>query len=141
MGFTVLFLVTDRTLKILAEGADYSFLNGFFEIIYRENTGIAFGLPVPVWASILLTAVLIICGGFFVLKNFNLEKKSALLAVSFILAGALGNMYDRVFLGYVVDYISIWKWPVFNFADMCIFCGALIIAVKFDKVISSKKLK
>jgi len=132
-------IAADRVLKVFATDMDYSFFNGFIELVYRQNTGIAFSIPIPVWASILITASLIGFGLVFVFRNFDFGNKLAIFAIALVLAGALGNMYDRIFLGYVVDYISIWKWPVFNFADMCIFCGALIIGVKFDKITSGKK--
>ncbi|MFA6528582.1 MAG: signal peptidase II [Candidatus Gracilibacteria bacterium] len=138
-ALSVPLIILDRILKIIADGVDYSFLNGFLEIVYKKNTGIAFSIPVPIWVSVVITIALVVFGMIFVLKNFDLDKKISIIVVSLILAGGLGNMYDRVFLGYVVDYISIWQWPVFNFADMCIFFGAMTIALKFDKMLLSGK--
>jgi signal peptidase II len=59
------------------------------------------------------------------------------LALSLILAGALGNLLDRVFRGYVIDfldfYVSRWHWPFFNIADSCITIGGLLLLFFFLK--------
>ena len=52
------------------------------------------------------------------------------LALSFILAGALGNLIDRMFFGYVIDFLDFRVWPVFNIADSAITIGALILIIK-----------
>jgi signal peptidase II len=52
------------------------------------------------------------------------------MAFSLILGGAIGNLMDRIFLGYVVDFIDLRVWPVFNVADSAITVGAAIILLK-----------
>lgn len=102
-------------------------VKGIFHLTYVENRGVAFGmlqnkgwLFVPVT---LFTAAAII----YILKN--LKSKSIVLktALAMILGGALGNLYDRVFLGYVVDFLDFRIWPVFNMADSAIVVGAVLL--------------
>ena len=51
------------------------------------------------------------------------------MAYALLLAGALGNLSDRLFRGYVVDFIHLHHWPIFNVADICIVVGALLFAL------------
>tara|TARA_B110000914_G_scaffold114067_1_gene99760 strand:+ start:574 stop:801 length:228 start_codon:yes stop_codon:yes gene_type:complete len=59
------------------------------------------------------------------------DKDNEYIALSFILAGALGNLYDRIFLGYVIDFIEIhygnFYWPIFNIADISISIGVILL--------------
>lgn len=70
-------------------------------------------------------------------ENFN--HKLNIMAIGLIIGGALGNMYDRIILGYVVDFIDVyvgkWHWPVFNLADIAISLGValLLFELVFDK--------
>ena len=62
-------------------------------------------------------------------KKYDFDDK-AKLGLSLILAGGIGNVIDRIFRGYVIDYIDISKlfnYPVFNFADICIVVGVILI--------------
>ena len=58
-----------------------------------------------------------------------------------VAGGALGNLFDRVMHGYVIDYIAIWKWPVFNLADAAIFVGAVLLVIFYDKIALVKNKK
>ena len=51
------------------------------------------------------------------------------LSVSLIVAGALGNCIDRIFRGYVVDFIDFTYWPVFNVADIAVVCGTILLSI------------
>ena len=58
----------------------------------------------------------------------NRGKKTVLISLTMIAGGALGNLIDRIRLGYVTDFIDIHIWPfVFNFADICVVLGCLIL--------------
>ena len=105
----------------------------FFSLTYVENTGMAFGLGhhknffFLVVTSILLPILLFLQWNW---RNKNLWVQAGLLLVT---AGALGNLYDRVAYGYVVDFLYIHYWPVFNVADSCITIGALCLAWGFQR--------
>tara|TARA_X000000368_G_scaffold252958_1_gene199974 strand:- start:1140 stop:1610 length:471 start_codon:yes stop_codon:yes gene_type:complete len=69
------------------------------------------------------------------------DKNAEYIAFSFILAGALGNLYDRIFFGYVIDFIELhynnFYWPIFNIADIAISTGVILLL--YSLVVSNKK--
>lgn len=109
-------------------------INGVLRFTYVENTGAAFGmLSEHRWIFISISAVAISGMIWFL---FVKKPGSRLLSLSLVLlvGGGIGNMIDRVLLGYVIDFIdfhafpSIWVW-VFNVADACITTGAGLLAL------------
>lgn len=134
----VFFVVCDQISKAIAVGAlvdigsSMSFIPGILRFEYHRNTGMAWGLfPNAAWFFVIITVAI---GGFivfFVVKHrFDMPK---IMQISFtlILAGALGNLIDRIFLGYVRDFIAFdfFSFPVFNIADSCVTVGAVLLAV------------
>lgn len=88
------------------------------------NTGIAWSLPIPLWLILLLTFFVIGMLCFLYYKKQLLRRVFALLT-----AGAIGNMYDRVVLLWVRDFIDLGWFPVFNIADIAISLAAVVIVV------------
>ncbi|MBI3289361.1 MAG: signal peptidase II [Elusimicrobia bacterium] len=125
-------LALDRATKVWAASSLQAVgtipLIPFFDLTYVENTGAAFGMGRG--ANRLLTFVSI--GLVIALqwmrrswpKNDPWLQWGALLVTS----GAVGNLYDRVAQGYVVDFLHLHHWPVFNVADSCITIGAMMLA-------------
>ena len=109
-------------------------LTSFFNLILTYNPGAAFSFlsEESGWQRWFLSgiagsaALLII----FLLNKYKHEKLFC-LSLSLILGGALGNLYDRITLGHVVDfldfYIDAYHWPAFNIADSAIFIGAILM--------------
>lgn len=128
----------DVGIKYFIRGVDFAVIPGFVEFVYKENTGIAFSLPVPIYISIVMTVALIFLGLYFVHNYFNHENRFGGVWAGLILGGALGNLFSRVGYGYVPDYMSLWFWPIFNLADLAIVIGAVAILWKFDKIVRSK---
>ena len=118
---------------------------GLFSLTYVENRGAAFGMLSDArWIFIIFT-ILVICVMFFALFKFKI--KSLLFNISFILivGGGLGNLIDRIFYGFVVDYLSVSFFPpVCNFADYCITVGAFLMVIYLffhsDKLRKKKEL-
>jgi signal peptidase II len=54
-------------------------------------------------------------------------EKPLVWSVALILAGGIGNLIDRIIHGYVVDFLSFWSFPVFNFADCCVVIGTFLL--------------
>jgi signal peptidase II len=112
-------------------------LKGFFNISYVKNTGAAFGMGAgssETFRIIMFLALpTLVCFGLFyyIIKSL-MGPLHMLLAYSFILAGAIGNLIDRYTLGYVVDFLDFhWGYshfPSFNVADMSITLAGIIIA-------------
>lgn len=100
----------------------------FFELSYVENTGAAFGLGhgangLFIAISLALIAVLVRLLTRWPKDDVKLQAGGLL-----VLAGAFGNLYDRLFYRYVVDFLYLHHWPVFNVADSCITVGACLLA-------------
>lgn len=99
----------------------------FFRLSYVENTGAAFG-------SFQNGNYILAAASFFILfllfkwrKDIVKYGALARCALIFIIAGAIGNLYDRMVLGFVVDYFDFIIWPVFNIADSFICIGAVLL--------------
>lgn len=102
------------------------------------NDGIAFSIKLPMFLQIFATIALLICVILFSKKIVEAErterrKSLAVLALSMVLGGGLGNLFDRVNMGYVVDFIDIGFWPVFNLADSFVSIGAVMLTVLWLK--------
>ncbi len=99
-------------------------------ITYIHNRGAAWGMfSEHRWVFLLITAVAIIIMPI-ILYRYRKVHVLFSISLSMIIAGAIGNMIDRVFLGYVVDFIeaTFVDFPVFNVADICVTLGALLMA-------------
>ena len=115
---------------------------GFFHLTYITNDGMAFGINFPFGIyifsaiSIILTIIL-----FYYLWTIRYESILIRSGVAMILAGAIGNLIDRLFLGEVVDFLDFMigdlHWYVFNFADSYVTIGMGIIL--YDSIILEKK--
>jgi signal peptidase II len=112
-------------------------IQGFLALRYDENTGAAFSIlegRTTLLGFVSLVAVFGLCGYFWMLPAREPWGRAAL---ALILSGAVGNMIDRFYRGYVVDFIlAYWRnyyWPTFNVADTCICVGAGILAFRFAK--------
>ncbi len=155
LGLSALIVIVDYILKILVINnlkpiGSIAVIPGLFSLTYVENKGAAFGMLANArWVFIVFTiAVIIFLIGFMFIK----KPVSKLLNVSLalIIGGGLGNLIDRIFYGYVVDYLSLSFFsPVCNFADYCVTAGAFILVIyllffsdylKKDKGIKNEKL-
>ena len=103
----------------------------FFKIVHFQNKGIAFGLfqnVLPPWLIILITIIIIIFLFYLLLSSLNQFEK---WGIFFIISGALSNLLDRFINNFVLDFIYLhyneFGWPAFNFADMYITTGLLLI--------------
>ena len=111
----------------------FSIINGVLEFNYLENKGAAFGMLQNQKAFFVFVAVVILGVIAYVLYKTPDDKKYTKLHVllSFIAAGAIGNMIDRIRLDYVVDfiYIVLINFPIFNVADMYVSFSTVILVI------------
>ncbi len=109
-----------------------SLVPGFVRIVHSENRGGVFGLGQGsgAWLLFGLAASAVVIW-FAHRKDFR--DAIVQVALGLVLGGALGNLFDRVFIGYVRDFIDVyvgeWHWPAFNVADSGICVGAFYIAI------------
>ncbi len=113
-------------------GSGFNVIPGFFDIIHARNTGAAFGmlqgLPENYRTLFFAVVTVVACGAMFVLFMKSYEDSWILKAVfSLIIAGALGNLTDRLLFNEVVDFLLFhvgrFHWPTFNMADTWISTG------------------
>lgn len=98
---------------------------------YVENRGAAFGIMQNKQLIFIILTVIVILGMIgFLIKN-KPQSKLLKLSLSFIIAGGIGNLIDRIHLGYVVDFIDvrIINYPVFNVADCFVVIGAILLFI------------
>ncbi len=100
------------------------------DLVYVENSGVAFGMFSNMrWFFVAITGIVILA---FVIMLFKMGRESILFSVSaaLIIGGGIGNLIDRIVLGYVVDYLQLSFFsPVCNFADYCITAGTVLLVV------------
>lgn len=108
----------DQITKFLLTGVHYGIIN------YVTNTGAAFSLFRG--ATVYLSIVSIVVVGLVI--YFFKNNPKLYLPLSFLLGGAVGNLIDRVYFGYVRDFIDLRVWPVFNVADSFNVIGVCILA-------------
>jgi signal peptidase II len=137
-------LAFDRWTKALIQkrfGLNESIpvIDGFFNITYVRNTGVAFGIfdPLSLPAkSVLLSVFTAFAAVVVILYSVRSSVRNRLLqiALALILGGALGNLYDRIAYGYVVDFLEFYArsyhWPSFNVADSAISIGVALLALE-----------
>jgi signal peptidase II len=132
-------------VRALRFGHDRTIINRFLDLIYAENNGIAFGQlqeggNFARWFFVVL-AIAAALAVFYYFVRTSRNDDRVLGACALLLAGILGNLTDRVRLGYVVDFIAMhagsYHWPTFNVADASISIGALLLA--YDLVFASRK--
>lgn len=127
-------LTIDRTITVVPD---------FFNLVYVQNSGIAFGFLAHLSGIyrfiflIAISAIVIIIAFYFMFRKDT--SRLLFTGLAMLAGGALGNLYDRVLYGFVLDffdfYVKNYHYPAFNFADSFITIGILLIL--YDKV--SKK--
>ena len=130
------YLTKTAVLAALAPGESRA-LTPFFNLVLVFNKGAAFSFlaGAPGWQTLFFAAIAIVASivvSFLILKNENKAWFCAALAL--ILGGALGNLYDRLVYGQVVDFLDLhaagWHWPAFNVADSAITVGAAMLIIE-----------
>ncbi len=119
--------------KILDLNESLILIKNVLHFTLVHNTGIAFGLfkdsgSVFVIIPLILTGLLVY--NIYYYRNSAHLTRTYIVAFSLILGGAIGNLIDRITLGYVIDFIDFRIWPVFNLADSAITIGAAVIFLK-----------
>jgi len=102
-------------------------------LTYNEGAAFSFLADAGGWQRWFFTITTIIISAviLFWIRQVPREEKFTAVSLCLILGGAIGNLIDRIYLGYVIDYIQVWlgsyPWPAFNIADAAIFVGVTIL--------------
>ena len=121
---------------------------GFFNLVYYQNRGAAFSFlnstetdwQLNMFRVVSVIAVLVLT---WLIATAHRAPRTAIIGYGLVLSGALGNLVDRIRLGYVIDFLDVyvgsWHWPAFNVADSAICVGVALLFVM--NVIEMKKGK
>jgi signal peptidase II len=110
-------------------GESRPFLDHILSLTYVQNQGAAFGI-LQGHANVFLVAAALVIVVLIVFNSRHKQPHSMQIISGLIVAGALGNLLDRIRLNYVVDFFDLGWWPVFNIADMAIVCGGILLVIK-----------
>lgn len=115
----------------LALGETRQLIPGVLSLTHIRNTGAAWSiLEGQMWFFYIITAVAVVAAIYFLIKNLH-GSKWMTIGISLVLAGALGNLIDRIRLGYVVDMFQtdFMNFPIFNVADSALVVGVILIFI------------
>ena len=149
--FSIIFVIVDQLIKLIISNffsyqSSINIVPNFFFIINVHNDGAAWSiLSGNVILLALLGVIALVLIYYFFLKDKTLSKLETFL-YSLLIGGIIGNLIDRIFLGYVVDYIGVvlinYYFPIFNFADIGIVISILMmIILGIKEEYACKKLK
>ncbi len=135
--FAFFVFFADQIVKLavriyMQEGSSVSLINGFLDIAFVKNYGAGFGI-LQGHAQLLAWFSLIVVGLIMYFYDRIPETKNKGLGVGLAVGGTISNFSDRIFLGYVVDFIDFSFWPVFNIGDIGITLGAVFLIAAFLK--------
>lgn len=142
MEFVIISLLVliDQITKYIAKNyliirQPINILEGFLNLVYVENRGAAFGIFRDKKIILIGFTSLVIAGLIYYLYKNKGKDKIIDICLILVIAGAIGNLIDRVFLSYVVDFIhlyikDVFDFPVFNFADIYVTFGAILLSIK-----------
>ncbi|MBF0263781.1 MAG: signal peptidase II [Gammaproteobacteria bacterium] len=143
---TIIVIVLDLWSKSLISSSmqlyqSIPLIDGFFNFTLLHNYGAAFSFLAdqPGWQRWFFTIISSVMSLVLLIWIMRLKADEKLLAIAlaFVLGGAIGNLWDRVTLGYVVDFLDVFivfndkeqHWPAFNIADSAIFIGAVLLII------------
>ena len=145
----IIYLVTmDQIIKLGIVRNIYNsgliIINGVLNLTYIENTGGAFGIGNNSTLMFIISNIIVITlVTKFIISKKDEVSKYILISLGLILAGGIGNLIDRIFRGFVIDYIDfnpLIKYPVFNIADIYVVVGCILIGINlFANIIKDRK--
>ncbi len=128
----VFVIILDQLIKSLALKITESIvvIRGVLKFTLVKNTGATWGMLQGQGTLLLFMGIFILCLVFFFLKEFK-DKPYVNIALGLLIGGTIGNIIDRLFRGFVIDFIDFGFWPVFNIADSCVFVSAFLLIFYF----------
>lgn len=137
---SALILLDQLTKYLFKDSAIY--LTDNIALKYSTNTGAAFSLLNDSAMWLALAGAIALVAILYYYKTSPRENSLLTFGLIFLFAGTMGNLIDRIMLGFVRDFILIWKWPIFNLADMLntIGAGLIIFALIKDELTRHKKV-
>lgn len=129
---SALIVIIDQLIKYfiytnLSPDGNVTIIDGLLSFVYSENRGAAFGIFQNATLVFAVITIALIAVFLFLLITKRFSGKLFTSSIILIIGGGIGNLWDRLFRGFVIDYISISFFPpICNFADYCITIGAAL---------------
>jgi signal peptidase II len=117
-----------QNIPIQSSWSFFPTLAKIFQFTFVTNTGAAFGMFPQLGGIFMVIAIVVIASIVVFYQHLPTHNIWVRLSLGLQLGGALGNLVDRVTRGYVVDFVDIGFWPIFNVADLSIVLGVTILA-------------
>ena len=145
----VVLILLDQGTKLWALASlkpihNMTLAEGFMDLTFVENRGVAFGMfSGQRWFILLLTGIIAVgLIWFYVMMPKKKEYFPLRVSLVLVLSGAIGNIIDRLFRGYVVDFFefTFFEWPVFNVADIYVVVGVTLLALMILFVVKDEDL-
>ena len=146
----VILILLDQGTKLWALASlnpihNMTLVEGFMDLTFVENRGVAFGMfSGQRWFILLLTGIIAVgLIWFYVTMPKKKEYFPLRVSLVMVLSGAIGNIIDRLFRGYVVDFFefTFFEWPVFNVADIYVVVGVILLALMIVFVVKDEDLE
>ncbi len=133
-SLTLILLIIDRLTKwwistTLDPGVPNNLIGNVIRLTRVHNDGGAFGIFPGGGIIFLVVSGVVSLILFLILLTMQIDSRLIRTGMAFVLAGALGNLVDRIQWGYVLDFFEIRGFPIFNVADACITVGAVFIVL------------
>ena len=134
---SAIFFLIDLLTKVFVKSFDnypITIIDGFFDIDMVMNDGAAFSSFRGYQFILIIIAIFVL---FYIVKSIipDVKTRLGLVSVSLLIGGIVGNLFDRIFYGKVVDFLSFnifgYMFPVFNFADVFICCGIVLYLIDY----------
>lgn len=135
----ILGIVLDRISKLwalntLASGKDIVIIKDLFTFSYLENRGAAFGIFQNRLIFLAIITVVVIIGVAYFITKYKPGSRLLKISLALIISGAIGNLIDRIYYKFVVDFIMLhykdkYYFPTFNIADTLVVIGTILLAI------------
>ena len=138
IGLYSIFLIIDIVVKLLVKSKlvfqqSIEIIDNFFYITYVKNTGAAWSILSGKQLFLIMFSIIVVISLLIYLYKKKTYTKFETVGYSLLIAGAVGNLIDRVVYGYVIDYLNFYifnyNFPIFNIADSCIVIGIMLLFI------------
>lgn len=137
----ILGLILDRITKLwainqLSRVSEIVVIKNFFSFFYVENRGAAFGIFQNKVGFLTLITLAVMLAIIYYFIKYKPSSKILKISLALIISGAIGNLIDRIYYKYVVDFLTlhykeIYYFPTFNIADTLVVSGTILLAIYF----------
>ena len=134
---SLIFLGLDLATKWLVEHyvpSPIEIWPGIFRLARSYNPGVAFSIPIPNQVMLFATPLLLFAVGYVIFRSFKIEHCATKIILALFIAGGLGNLINRIWIGAVIDFIDFSFWPSFNLADSYLTIAAFLLIAFYGKI-------